>query len=292
MKKEYQCTWWTIPDCKVHIATYPTLETAQVAMATIVRDVMKPQKYIDKLRREKDPDALDTASFMEKFFTDLRMPASGEAPVFCGQYLGECHSDDTEFLLEYCWGEYLVINARHQWGYDELPEAYITSVTYENPNKTTRYYGVQTEIVPTFSGTSVYPLLIWEMLGITPQTRDAIIKSVRKKYNVEMEKKAVGRHLKMLQNMGFPVQHNVDGYCCGGKFRDPVPGVKLGASAYPMMISQVLDETPKTQTAIKQAVFEKYGKKMDRKAVSRNLTLLEELEYNIQKCKDGYYISK
>ena len=68
-----------------------------------------------------------------------------------------------------------------------------------------------------------------------------------------------------------------------GKFRDPVPGVKLGASAYPMMISQVLDETPKTQTAIKQAVFEKYGKKMDRKAVSRNLTLLEELEYNIQK---------
>lgn len=292
MKKEYRCTWRTIPDRMEHTATYPTLEDAQIALATIVRDVMKPQKYIDKLRREKDPDALETASFMEKFFTDLCIPESGEAPLFCGQYLGECHSDDNELLLEYLWGEHLVINARHQQGYDALPEAFITSFVYEKPNKTTRCYGVQTEIIPTFSGTSAYPLLIWKTLRAKPQTRDAIIKSVRNKYNVEMEKKAVGRHLKMLQDMGFPVQHNVGGYCYGGEFHDPVSGVKFSASAYPLMISQVLDETPKTQTAIKQAVFEKYGKKMDRKAVSRNLTLLEELEYNIQKSKDGYYISK
>ena len=55
------------------------------------------------------------------------------------------------------------------------------------------------------------------------------------------------------------------------------------------MILRILDGTPKTQTAIIQMVQQKYGVKMDRKAVSRHLNLLNALGFQIQKNKEGYY---
>jgi hypothetical protein len=92
--------------------------------------------------------------------------------------------------------------------------------------------------------------------------------------------------------MGFPVQHGPDGYYYGGEACDPKSDIKYGPSAYPLMICEVLDGTPKTQTAIAQAVQEKYGTKIDRKAVGRHLELLGALGFRVRKGKDGYYLGE
>ena len=70
------------------------------------------------------------------------------------------------------------------------------------------------------------------------------------------------------------------------------PHRDYGTSAYPLMICKVLNGTPKTQTVIIQAVQEKYGTKIDRKAVSRHLELLGALGFRVQKRKDGYYLGE
>jgi hypothetical protein len=70
------------------------------------------------------------------------------------------------------------------------------------------------------------------------------------------------------------------------------PHRDYGPSAYPLMICKVLNGTPKTQTVIIQAVQEKYGTKIDRKAVSRHLELLGALGFRVQKRKDGYYLGE
>jgi hypothetical protein len=70
------------------------------------------------------------------------------------------------------------------------------------------------------------------------------------------------------------------------------PHMDYGPSAYPLMICEVLDGTPKTQTVIIQAIQEKYGTKIDRKAVSRHLELLGALGFRVRKGKDGYYLGE
>jgi hypothetical protein len=107
-----------------------------------------------------------------------------------------------------------------------------------------------------------------------------------------IERKAVGRHLKLLENLGFSLLHNSEGYYRSGAFREPKADVKYRPSAYPLMILQVLDGTAKTQAEIIRAVQGKYGIKIDRRAVKRNLELLQAFFFRIQKNKDGYSVQK
>ena len=60
----------------------------------------------------------------------------------------------------------------------------------------------------------------------------------------------------------------------------------------PLLILLVLDGVPKTKTAIIQAVHEKYGAKIDCKAVGRHLELLEAMDCPIKSDQKGYYITK
>lgn len=174
-------------------------------------------------------------------------------------------------------------------------EPYVISFNYENPRSVSRdrINAVEIRITEHIDyGTSAYPLMVLFALDEKPQTQEQIIRTIAKTWDTVMERKAVGRHLQLLQDLGFPVQHGSGGYYYGGKPGTPNPNIKYSPNAYPLLIMQVLDHTPKTQTAIIKEVQEKYGAKIDRKAVCRHLELLNELGYSIQQCKDGYYISK
>ena len=96
----------------------------------------------------------------------------------------------------------------------------------------------------------------------------------------------------LLQDLGFPVKHSSDGYYYSGEPHPPKNDIKCSPSAYPLLILQELDHTPKTQTVIIQSIQKKYGVKIDRKAVRRHLELLEALGLYIEKCEDGYYLAK
>ena len=88
-------------------------------------------------------------------------------------------------------------------------------------------------------------------------------------------------HLELLKALGYPVQHGVEGYCYSGEIRVPSADVKWTPSAYPLMVLEVLDVEPQTQNEIVQSVQEKYGIKMDRKAVGRHLELLKAIGFNL-----------
>lgn len=294
MNKEYRCLWYTLPDRKQHATTYPTLEAAQAAMAAIIREAVKPQPFIDALRRKKDPDIRESAAFLEQFFEDLRFPEPDDGLSFHEEGIGSFRVDSDELYWCCPRGERPVMDACHKPELDQLPdaylpEAYIFSFVYENPGKTRRCHGVQAEIWPTLRGTSANPLLIWKMLSDKPQNIDTIIRKITHYYGLRIERKAVGKHLTALRQLGFPVQHTAKGYFRSGTFQDPEPGIQFSSGAYPLMIWLVLDDTPKTQAEIIRAVQAKYGEKIDRKAVKRHLDLLEALQFPMEHGQNGYY---
>ena len=133
---------------------------------------------------------------------------------------------------------------------------------------------------------------MWWAVQKEPQTQDQIIRAILEAWDTVIDRKAVGRHLQLLQDLGFPVKHSSDGYYYSGEPHPPKNDIKSSPSAYPLLILQELDHTPKTQTAIIQSIQEKYGVKIDRKAVRRHLELLEALGLYIEKCEDGYYLAK
>ena len=63
-------------------------------------------------------------------------------------------------------------------------------------------------------GTSAYPLMVLKVLEDSdkPLMQTEIICRICKKYNVTMERKAVGRHLDMLHELGYKIQKSRNGF--------------------------------------------------------------------------------
>lgn len=296
MKTEWICRWQYIPGREKHLESYPTLDAARKAMAKVLRHGVDLQDYIQLLRSEDGEDCSNSADFLEKFLTDLTIPESEEEipphleiPDYCRL---EIHPTEG-FRWDYMRGECPSFHVSHvYYGNDGYP--FIVDFAYKNPVEITptRVNSVRIQIDEHINyGTSAYPLMVWGVLQEEPQTQEQIIRSIWQQYHTVIDRKAIGRHLKLLENLGFPVLHNSEGYYRGGAFREPKADVKYGSSAYPLLILQELDHTPKTQTAIVQSIQEKFGSKIDRKAVRRHLELLEALGLYIEKCEDGYYLA-
>ena len=169
------------------------------------------------------------------------------------------------------------------------------SFNYENPISISRdrVNAVEIRIRKHINyGTSAYPVMILLALDQCAQTQEQIIHKISETWDTSIDRKAVGRHLQLLQNLGFPVQHGPDGYYYDGEKQAPKTGIKYSPSAYPLLILQVLGKTPQTKAGIIHAVQNQYGAKIDRKAVGRHLELLHALGYHIQECADGYYINE
>jgi biotin operon repressor len=208
-----------------------------------------------------------------------------------------CHlSIDAEegFWWDYRVDECPSIHARHvDYGSDGYP--YLIDFAYDNPVeiKPDRVNCVRIQMDERIVYSQpAYPFLIRWVLNEKPQNQTQIRNNIWAQFRTEIDRKTIGRHLALLRNLGYPIRHNVDGYYCEGNFSDPQAGIEYKSSAYPLMVLQVLNSTPKTQAAIIRAVQEKYGKKIDRKAIHRNLNLLIELGYPVEKCDKGYSLNK
>ena len=295
MKTEWICKWQLMPGGQKHTATYSSQSEAQKAMAKVLTDTVDLQKYIHALRNDEGEDCGSSAAFLEGFLSDLTMPESEfpdccDVPDHCMFAFDSCDG----FRWGYMRGECPYLSAGYVYEGDEN-EPYVISFNYENPISISRdrVNAVEIRIRKHINyGTSAYPVMILLALDQCAQTQEQIIHKISETWDTSIDRKAVGRHLQLLQNLGFPVQHGPDGYYYDGEKQAPKTGIKYSPSAYPLLILQVLGDTPKTKTAIIQAVQEQYGAKIDRKAVGRHLELLNAFKYNIQKNNDGYYIGE
>jgi biotin operon repressor len=292
MKTEWICTWQLIPGGKEHREAYPTMRAAHTAMAKVLTSAVPLNGYVQLFRNEEGEDCIPSADFLKKFFSDLMLPEQygsipphWDIPDYCNLAL-MCD----EIRWEYMRGECPTLVARM----DNVDPKYplIIDFSFDNPQRISadRVNAVYIRIESRIDyGTSAYPLMVWDALRKQPKTQEQIVRTISEVWDTEIERKSVGRHLELLKNLGYPVQHGPNGYYWGGDFCEPMAYAKVSSSAYPLMILRILDGTPKTQTAIIQMVQQKYGVKMDRKAVSRHLNLLNALGFQIQKNKEGYY---
>ena len=297
MKTEWICIWQYIPGKTKHFEVYPTLELAREAMAKVLNNAVDLEDYLQYLRNEEGEDCGSSADFLEKFLSNLTMPETESELPDCYDIPDHClfEFDSCDgFRWGYMRGECPYLSVGHVYEGKEI-EPYVIAFNYENPKSIScdRVNAVEIRITKHINyGTSSYPLLVWWAVQKEPQTQDQIIRAILEAWDTVIDRKAVGRHLQLLQDLGFPVKHSSDGYYYSGEPHPPKNDIKCSPSAYPLLILQVLHGTPKTKTEIMQAVQEQYGAKIDRKAVGRHLELLDAFEYNIQKGDDGYYIGK
>ena len=59
---------------------------------------------------------------------------------------------------------------------------------------------------------SAYPLLILRVLDGAPKNQTEIIREVQAEYGVKIDRKAVKRHLELLEALPFSVEHDPNGY--------------------------------------------------------------------------------
>ena len=290
MKEVWRCQWETIPGDGEHTEDFPCLAAAKQAMRQKIADSIDLNEYIADL----DPKA---ARFLGNYLSNPQFP-----------------KDDTDVPEEYKepeHGELMLDSGFIVWDYpyDAYPKldtnlvledsndgTYRFEFAYECPEEATGrgVIGLSIRIDPHMDyGTSAYPLMVLFALRDEPATQKQLAHRIREIWETEIDRKAIGRHLQLLQDLGFPVQHGPEGYYYDGDPDDPKPNIKCTSSAYPLLVLQVLDIIPKTQTAIIKEIQEKYSAKIDRKAVVRHLELLKTLGVDLlQKGKDGYYLAK
>lgn len=298
MKTEWICKWQMIPGTGKQTAAYSSQSEAQEAMAKVLTDAADLQDYIQALRNEEGEDCGSSADFLAKFLSDVTMPESEDEipkhfdlPDHCQL---EFDSNDG-FRWSYMCGECPFLSAGRVYE-GENHEPFVISFNYENPStaRGNRVNAVEIRIYERVRyGTSAYPLMVWRALCNSPQTQSQIAHAIHETWDTVIDRKAIGRHLQLLEDLGFPVQHGSEGYFLEGEPCAPRAGIQYSPSAYPLLILQVLNGMPGTQAAIIRAVRETYGAKIDRKAVGRHLQMLKSLGFDLlQKGNEGYCLNQ
>lgn len=288
MKEVWMCQWEVIPGDGEHLDKFPTLDRAKCAMRELIVKNIDLKEYLSDLETNSE-------AFMERYLTDPSFPRS--------------KSDIPESYEEPEHGELIIDPGFIRWDhpYDAFPrmngnlvledsehDDYSFDFWYEYPEEATGNgaKGLSIRIYSRIDyGTSAYPLMVLFALRKAPATQDQIARKIRETWDTIIDRKAIGRHLELLKALGYPVHHGVGGYYYGGDILVPSENAKWTPSAYPLMVLEVLDVEPQTQNEIVHSVQEKYGVKMDRKAVSRHLELLKAIGFDLlQKSKRGYYL--
>lgn len=153
--------------------------------------------------------------------------------------------------------------------------------------------------------------LVWSALDANEfgfQTVDEICETIKAESFVELSSNTVRAQIENLKKLGFAVEEVEELYTPNGfshqqtrvryRLKDDACGEAqkggYAKSAYPMMTYLVLleSETPLSQQAILDAIFERFGVKMQRQTVGKHVKLLQEMgceiAYNIcRKHKEG-----
>lgn len=288
MKEVWMCRWEVIPGNGEQTEQFPTLAAAKQAMRQKIAENIDLTEYLGDLEPQ-------VATFLGQYLSDPQFPQS--------------KSDVPEEYEDPERGALILDSGFIRWDYpyDAFPRMntnlvlddvkggdYTFNFWYEAPDEATGNGAKELSITISSHmdyGTSAYPLMVLFALRDYPQTQERIARTISETWDISIDRKAIGRHLQLLQDMGYPVQHGLDGYYYDGETQTPKTGIKYSPSAYPLLILQVLDKTPQTKAGIIRAVQNQYDTKIDRKAVGRHLELLHALGYHIQECADGYYIN-
>ena len=294
MRRFWICQWEVTPGNGVQTLQFPTLEEAKLAMRRKIVEHIDLSDYLDKL-------PLEAAQFISKYLSDPNFP---QTPEECPDVF-----EDLEDLEEDVYGEVIAHSGCIYLNYpcglapqlntnlvleDDEDDEYRLDFWYDGLWKATHngISGMSVRIRRGIDyGTSAYPLLVLLALRKEPATQGELINRIAYHWDACIDRKAVGRHLKLLEDMGYPVQHNEKGYYYEGKETAPKPDMKYTPNTYPLMILDMLEEVPQTIDAIAQKIYEQYGVKIDRKAVSRHLELLQALDFKVERTKGGYVIT-
>ena len=289
MKRVWVCQWEIARGDGLHAKEYDSFLDAVQAMRQKISECIDLEEYIADL----EPVA---ANYLRNYLSDPEFPRSEEdvpddwdLPDY-----GDLALYSGWIRWKYPFDAYPVLNTNLVMNPDGDEKCFF-DFHYNYPEEATGHgvKGLNICIIPCMNfGTSAYPLMVWLMLRDTPQTQSQLAKRILNVLGTAIDRKAISRHLKLLQALGFPVQHSPEGYYISGESHEPELGIKYGPSAYPLLILQVLDRTPQSKATIIRAVQKKYGAKIDRKAIGRHLELLDALGYNIQKRDDGYYFGE
>lgn len=287
MKRVWVCQWENAPELKLHTEKFFSFPEAVKAMRGKITECIDLEEYIADLQPNE-------ANYLRNYLTDPNFPYS-ETDVpedFDLPEYGDLALYGSVITWKYPYDAYPCLHTNLVLNPDGDSECFF-DFHYNYPEEATGHgvAGLNIKIIPCMDyGNSAHPLMVWLALREEPQTQRELIRRILIEMGTAIERKAIGRHLKLLQDIGLPVHKNEQGYYYGGAWQNPRTDVKFGTSAYPLMVWHVLDHTPKSQAEIIRAVQEKYGVKIDRKAVKRNLELLDVLPFGLQKNKDGYYI--
>jgi len=285
MKRVWVCQWEIAREGKLYAEKFFSFEEAVKAMRQLITKHIDLEEYIADL-------VPNEGNYLRNYLSDSNFPYS-EKDV----------PEDFE-LPEYgdlsLYGSYI----RWDYPYDAHPFLHTNLVLnpdgdeicffdfyYNYPEEATGHgvEGMNIKIIPCMDfGTSAYPLMVLLMLKDVPQTQEWLAKRILHELGTRIERKAIGKHLKLLKTLGYPVKHNADGYYLEGQQGNPEPDAKLTPKAYPLMVLGVLDSAPKTQAEIIRDVQAKYGAKISRQSVKRHMELLEALPFPIEHKSDGY----
>ena len=290
MKAVWECRWEAIPGSGEQKEQFSTLAAAKHAMRRKIAESVNLEECLKNFEPQ-------VAKFLHNYLTDPCFPRSKEdiPAEYEDPEDGYLFLDSDYIRMEYPCDAFPKLNTNIVL--DDAPDAeYSFNFWYESPEEATGN-GVK-ELCITIShrivyGSSAYLPMVLFALREYPQTQDQIIRTIWETWDTLLNRKAVGRHLQFLQDFGIPVKRCLEGYYYEGTPGKPNAGITFTPSTYPLLILEVLDSTPKTQTAIIHAVQEKYATKIDRKAVARHLELLKALGFVLlQKNKEGYYLGK
>lgn len=298
MKQMFRCYWYTLPGMKRCVKAYPSHEAARRAAAKALTDAVDLHSYIRSLRCSDDGAYSNCADFLENFLTDLRIPEENKVDPSVTDTPENCiirfDSDEVEWKCMSRECPVLLVKER-LYADSQTPDEFIVDFNFDAPEnngaKKANCFFAQINAYTDY-GTSPYPLMVWWVLDEKPQTQDKIAEIFLERFKTKIDRKTVGRHLQLLRNFGFPVQVCTEGYYRDGEKSEPRTDVKYTPAAYPLLILHVLHNTPKTKSAIIQAVQEKFGNKIGRRAVGEHLDMLKAFGYNVCKSDDGYYLGK
>lgn len=279
MKEIWICRWEVIPGNGEQTQKFSTFAAAKQAMRRKIAENVDLKEYISNL----DPKA---AQFLNNYLSDPQFPRN-ETDVpedYEEPELGELTLDAGFIIWDFPYKAHprldttLVLTER-----DDCEYRFMFYYAYPQKATGSGVKELSITIAPyTDYGTSAYPLMVLLSLCENPRTQDQIVRNIAETWDTIIERKAVGRHLHLLQELGMPVQHGPDGYFYDGAQSAPKSGINFSPSAYPILVLQVLSNAHKTQAAIIREIQKKFGIKIDRKAVARHLALLKALGFDLK----------
>lgn len=308
---------------------FEDFNSAKIYARSLISKYSEAPEYLEDLRnghRKKYRAAI--ADFFEKYFSDPLFPYTDadipsddandykeEAPE--GMVFGEeLDEDDEDAYYEYeSPEEYfeedefeVYIGNGEDWintdNFEqcELPNIE-TNLILAADEKNTYKYDEDTLSIKIYrklyTGGRTNPILILEKLKnrqiVDPDCYNDDYK-YEEAYGVgekaPMSKRTVYRHINLLCDLGYVITKKESGFALAGKTAPK--NIKFGKSSYPIMVLDVLESAgrPLLQNDIIEEIQSRYnGTTIHRKAIGNIIKDLIDLEYDIRRTKEGYFLA-